>query len=563
MAMDTQELTSILLPYQAEYVWDQSPVIIYEKSRRIGLSWGEAAASVLDAAASKAAGGMDCWYIGYNKDMAEEFIRDCANWAKSFNEVCDDVSEEIITDEGKDILTYVIRFASGFRIIALSSRPSNLRGKQGRVILDEAAFHDNLDELIKAAFALLIWGGKVRIISTHDGEENPFNLLIKECRAGKKPYKVYRTTFREALSQGLYKRICAMKGLEWTQEKEDAWAQEIYDFYGDGAAEELDVIPSAGGGVYINRMLVERCQHPDSKVVRLEKPDDFVTNPERTRIIDDWLKDTIKPLIDAMPGKRTVFGQDFGRSGDLSVQWLMQQESPTKYHTPFLIELRNIPFDCQEQITFYLLDNVPLFFHGKFDSRGNGQSLAEKAMQRYGESRIDCVMLSRPWYNQFFPKYKAALESKLITVPESEDVVADHRRVILDKGQPKMDDGRDKGSDGKWRHGDTAVAGVLVNAATLEEGEPAAGVNVPKAENSMNTRPSRLQGRTRAGGLFRRAIGYLAPTKKVTLQYFNGSEWIFIGNFRNEQLAWISLGGDDFNYRTINESGQVLTDKSG
>ena len=143
------------------------------------------------------------------------------------------------------------------------------------------------------------------------------------------------------------------------------------------------------------------------------------------------------------------------------------QESPTKYHTPFLIELRNIPLDCQEQITFYLLDNVPLFFHGKFDSRGNGQSLAEKAMQRYGESRIDCVMLSRPWYNQFFPKYKAALESKLITVPESEDVVADHRRVILDKGQPKMDDGRDKGSDGNG-DGDTAVAGVLVNAATLE-----------------------------------------------------------------------------------------------
>lgn len=504
-----QDLDAILLPYQAEYVWDQSPVIIYEKSRRIGLSWGEAAASTLDAAASKDAGGMDCWYIGYNKDMAEEFIRDCANWAKSFNHACDDPCEDVYQDEGKDILTFVIRFASGFRITALSSRPSNLRGKQGRVIIDEAAFHDNLKELIKAAFALLIWGGKVRIISTHDGEENEFNLLIKECRAGKKPYKVYRTTFQEALQQGLYKRICLMKGEQWTPEKQREWEQSIYDFYGDGAAEELDVIPSAGGGVYINRVLVERCQSPHSKVVRLEKPDSFVTDPDRNDTINTWLKDTIKPLIDNMPGLRTVYGQDFGRSGDLTVMWPMQKVSNTNYETPFIIELRNIPFDCQEQIAFYLLDNVPLFFHGKFDSRGNGQSIAEKAMQRYGESKIDCVMLSRPWYNQFFPKYKAALESKLITLPESEDIIADHRRIILDKGQPKVDDGRDKGSDGKWRHGDTAVAGVLVNAATLEEGEPAAGTSVNKNQTQKHNVPKRLQGRERPGGLFKRIKGYL------------------------------------------------------
>ena len=44
------------------------------KSRCVGLSWGEAAAGVLDAAASKAAGSMDCWYIGYNKDMAKDLF---------------------------------------------------------------------------------------------------------------------------------------------------------------------------------------------------------------------------------------------------------------------------------------------------------------------------------------------------------------------------------------------------------------------------------------------------------------------------------------------------------
>lgn len=71
-----------LLPYQQAWCADQSPVKLCEKSRRIGLSWGEAADTALLAASGS---GMDAWYIGYNKDMALEFIRDCANWAKFYN----------------------------------------------------------------------------------------------------------------------------------------------------------------------------------------------------------------------------------------------------------------------------------------------------------------------------------------------------------------------------------------------------------------------------------------------------------------------------------------------
>ena len=49
----------------------------------------------------------------------------------------------------------------------------------------------------------------------------------------------------------------------------------------------------------------------------------------------------------------------------------------------------------------------------------------------------------------------------------------------------------------------------------------------------------------------------------VQIQYWNGSEWVNVGPpFMNEIIAWVSLGGDDINYRTIDmESGKVLTDK--
>ena len=48
----------------------------------------------------------------------------------------------------------------------------------------------------------------------------------------------------------------------------------------------------------------------------------------------------------------------------------------------------------------------------------------------------------------------------------------------------------------------------------------------------------------------------------IKLQYFNGKEWVDCGEWANEQIAWISLGGDDMNYRTVDASGKVLTDKS-
>lgn len=49
----------------------------------------------------------------------------------------------------------------------------------------------------------------------------------------------------------------------------------------------------------------------------------------------------------------------------------------------------------------------------------------------------------------------------------------------------------------------------------------------------------------------------------VNIEYWNGREWVFAGGpFGNERIAWISLGGDDTNYRTVDaESGKVLTDK--
>lgn len=470
-AGETPTPPAVLLPYQQRWVSDPNPVKVWEKSRRIGASWGDAADSALTAARRN---GMDCWYIGYNKDMAREYINDCAMWARQFHRVAAEVEEVVLANEGrdgKDIFAFRIKFASGFKIVSLSSRPANLRGKQGKIIIDEAAFHDDLPGLLKAALAMLIWGGRVEVISTHNGDDNPFNELVTDIRAGKKNYSLHREDIDDALAEGLYKRICLKLGQEWTPAAEAAWREGLFKFYGDDAGEELLCIPTSSSGAYLTRALIESCMEPEIPVLRWACKDDFVHLPDHIRQATalEWLTETVLPLLEALPqGRPSYFGQDFGRSGDLTVIWPIQETQTLVCRTPFMVELRNVPFEQQRQILFYIVDKLPVFRGGALDARGNGQYLAEVSMQRYGEGRISQVMLTNQWYLENMPKFKAALEDHTLVMPRDGDILDDLRAIRMEKGIPKVPDGkRVLGRDGGQRHGDAAVAGCLANAARV------------------------------------------------------------------------------------------------
>lgn len=245
--MDWREAEAVLLPYQQKWLSDQSKIKLCQKSRRIGISWAEAADAVLTACSD-----MNVYYCGYNYDMAYTFIQDCAYWAKAFNlaigevqELTEENTQEVLFEnEDKDILGYKIRFTSGYEIKALSSKPTNFRSKKGKVILDEFAFHHDPQGLRKAVTALLMWGGKLVVISTHNGISSEFNNWIQEINNGESDASLHTYTFKEAIADGLYKRICRMEGIEWTLEREFAWIASIYKEYGVYASEELDVIPS-------------------------------------------------------------------------------------------------------------------------------------------------------------------------------------------------------------------------------------------------------------------------------------------------------------------------------
>lgn len=452
-------------------------VVVCEKSRRIGATWGIGADAVLTAGAQRSAGGMDVFYIGYNLDMTREFIDTCAMWAKAFTQAAVEVQEFLFRDQAgddsKDIQAFRIRFASDYEIVALCSRPRSLRGRQGYVIIDEAAFHDELEELLKAALALLIWGGKVLVISTHDGVDNVFNQLVQDIRAGKRPFALLTITFSDALGAGLYERVCLVTGKTWSVDAQATWEQEIRSFYGEGAAEELDCIPRNSGGKYLSRVLLEsRCV--PAPVLRWQVKDEFVdlSDEERGKQCADWFRETVLPLLLALPkGLQAYLGTDFGRSGDLTVFWPVVLGDLLKRRTPFIIELRNVPFREQEKVALLLCAGLPAFAGAALDARGNGQYLAERVRQHYGPSMVAEVMLSEGFYRDNWPKLKDALEDDRFELPAHTDVVDDFRTVEVVRGVPRIAE-RTGGKDAQ-RHGDTAIAALLAMFASLSlEGGP-------------------------------------------------------------------------------------------
>lgn len=468
----------VLLGYQQRWVEDKAQVKLCEKSRRIGLTWSEAAD---DALLTASASGMDVFYIGYNKDMAQEFIDDCADWARFYNLAAGEVEDFLWEDEkaeDKSIQAFRIRMPSGFKIVALSSRPANLRGKQGKIVIDEAAFHDDLAGLLKAAMAMLIWGGRVVIISTHNGEDNLFNELINLVRAGKRGYSLHRIDFDDALADGLYERVCLRRGLAWTQAGQDAWRINIIDEYGDDADEELFCIPSQGGGVYLSGVMVQACMVDGLPIYRWSCTDEFAQQPdgERHSVCEAWCEDYLLPALEKLdPKNRHYIGEDFARSGHLTVLWPGERRQDLSVRVPFAVELHNVPFRQQEQLFKYICDRLPRFSHGALDARGNGQYLAEVAMQKYGASRISQVMLSVQWYRENMPKYKSAYEDRSIEIPKDADVLDDHRAIKMKKGVAQLsDDAERKGKDAKLRHGDAAIAGAMLWFATQQGGGPAA-----------------------------------------------------------------------------------------
>ncbi|MEL6478126.1 MAG: hypothetical protein AAFR17_12440, partial [Pseudomonadota bacterium] len=474
---DIVSLPDVLLPYQQELMRTTAvyQLVVCEKSRRIGMTWGVGADAVLTSAAGRSSGGMDTLYIGFNLDMAREFIDVCAMWARAFMPAASAVEETVFLDQDengddKAIKAFRITFASGFEIMALTSKPRSLRGRQGYVIFDEAAFHDQLDEMLKAAMALTMWGGKVLVISTHNGVENPFNELIQKIREGQRDGAVLRVDFDQAVAEGLYERIALVKGLKDTAEAKAGWIEKTFGYYGEDADEELRCIPKAGSGVYLSRAAIEACMTEAHVVARLTCPPGFELRPmaERTKFVKDFLDEYVLPHLARLDPRRPAgIGEDFGRTSDLTVISVGFERLDLSIVVPLIVELKNCPLEQQRQVLRAIRAGITLFGGAKFDATGNGLGLAEDMQEEWGHELVEAVKISTGWYLENMPTMKGHIDDQTIELPQDALIRDDLRSLRLVRGVPSIPDTRNKG-----RHGDAAVSLAMLIAALKTDYQP-------------------------------------------------------------------------------------------
>jgi len=485
----------VLLKHQSEALAVKAKILAVRKGRRTGITYGFAHKGTIKAASRKSAGGMNVFYIGDTKDKGLEFIGYCAKFARVIAEAqgqgISSIEQFLFEDQDEKgnsryISAYRIRFASGFQICALSSRPVNIRGLQGYVIIDEAAFHPDVDGVLEACMALLIWGGEIVVISSLNGKNNPFTQFCNDIEKGLygEDAQVLTITFDQAVENGLYERVCLMTGEEATAEGKQKWYTSIRASYGPRKAamrEELDAIARDSGGICIPGIWIERAMPEERPVLRLALDDDFVkkSNFEREKWCEAWIERNLKPLVDQLdPRDEHFFGQDYARHRDFTEFAPIALQQNLRRHVPFVVELHNVPTRQQEQVLWYMIDHLPNFRGGAMDATGPGSILAEYTADRYrrgsGDDAIEMIhqiKLNRKWYGLWMPKMIGGFEDGIYDIPRDRDLENDLRAVESFDGIMMVPDVRrqDLKDPDLYRHGDFAVALVMGEYAVLNK----------------------------------------------------------------------------------------------
>ncbi|MBR5554605.1 terminase family protein [bacterium] len=380
------------LPYQQRWLDDKAKIKIWEKSRRIGATYVQSYEDVRDCINRSVPA---VWFSSADESAAKEYIDYCEKWVKLFHATAKRLGEVIIDNE-KDIKALVIEFSNGTKIHALSSNPKSFRSKGGKVVLDEFAFHNNPDELWKAARPCITWGFPLRILSTHNGQNCLYYKFIDQVIKGKLNWSHHKTPIQLAVSEGLVDKIYQRKTT--LQEQEDWMANEKDNCFDEYTwLQEYCCIAVDEASAFLPYDLIATCE----------------------------LNDILRPLEDI---KHDFYvGVDIGRRKDLTVIWVLEKIENIKY-TRLVVELAKMPFHKQEEILHEILSHK-LFRRDCQDDTGIGMQMAENAQLKFGKFRVEGVTFTNKVKEDLAYRLRTEFENKTVFIPSRHEIREDLHSV--------------------------------------------------------------------------------------------------------------------------------------
>lgn len=445
------------LPYQVAWLQDNSQIKIYEKSRRIGMTYAQAFEDVIDAAVF---GKYNVWFSSNNITNAREYIDYCKKYAAALNAVVKSETQTELLDEA-DANTFVITFSNGRKITALSSSPNQLHGKGGKIVLDEFARRDNELEVWEAASpAALVWGFPIRIISTHRGKQSVFYSFIKRLERGELTWKHYRTTFVDAVRQGLADKALRKK---CSTEEQDAY---------------IDKIRRSVGDTYIwNQQFM--CEPQDEN-------ETFITWP----VLETAGRAELLPFEKLAECRELYAGLDVGRKTNFSYLWINEKVTSSLHITRYLYAIQGEAFTRQNDEIGDILFRLPNLRRLCVDSTGMGIGLTDFLQERFGTSRVEGVNFTASVKEVMAFRLKKCLGDQSFLIPAEREIYDDFqliRQDITASGNIRLSAGTKNDS-----HADRFWAAALALEAAAESPYVAPAVHVAQLSDKHNARLDKI-----------------------------------------------------------------------
>jgi phage FluMu gp28-like protein len=447
------------MPYQIEWLNDRSQIKLYEKSRRIGLTFVQAFEDVRDAGIE---GLYDVWFSSNNETNAREYIDYCKKYAKALNAVFELNEAKLIDDS--DALTFVLKFRNGRKITGLSSSPNQLHGKGGKIVLDEFARRDNEMEVWEAASpAALVWGFPIRIISTHRGKNSIFYSFIKRLERGELTWKHYKTTFVEAVRQGLADKSLRRGGPggrpPCTIEEQDAYIEQIRNSVGDESiwAQQFMCQPQDENETFMPYSMLERAANAE-----------------------------LMPFSQLWECKTLYAGLDIGRFKDLSVLWIIEEVNPNLFITRHIYTIQGTDFPEQEARIGVFLTELTNLKRLCIDRTGMGIGITDHLQATHGKSRVEGVNFTALVKEAMAFRMKKSLEDGSFLIPPDRNIMDDFQLIkqsVTVAGNIRLQADRQNGS-----HADYFWGAALALEAGATQPYIAPAVHLANITNQRTSR---------------------------------------------------------------------------
>jgi phage FluMu gp28-like protein len=392
-------MTPYFLPYQENWILDDSELKLYPKSRRIGITYGTSYRSHKKCMERH---GFTQWVTSRDILTAKEFVTDyIAKWAKAANVVAKGLGGDNaqVVDEDHGITAFVVEYEStGSRVVSLSSTPEAFAGKGGDVLIDEADLHKDSGKVIDMALPCTTWGGQLEVVSALkvDGHANtPFCRLMKDVETGGNPqgWSYHKTSILQAVEQGFVEKLNEVTGRNYTR---SAWLEMMRAKCRNQAAWESQylIIPQDAGGSLLTYELIGQAESASCPID---------------------------------PRGSTYIGMDIGRKHDLTVIWQLCRLGDV-FWTTKLKTLEKTPFRDQLDVLCRILDNERVT-RCCIDSTGIGAMLAEEAQRRFGEYKVEAVPFTSASKDEMANTMLQCFQDAQIRIPQSREIREDLHKV--------------------------------------------------------------------------------------------------------------------------------------